>query len=315
METLVKHTEKKQGRPSTRLVWMVLMLVAAGGAALVAQAQGDARSGPGGEPVEVEPAMVQLPAVGEPAGVGAVEDLPVVQSTAQKPTTLSDNPLYKVSELFMFSPIINGLIAALSILGLVFFLFFMASINRRTFAPPRFVDEVVKLVIRGDYERAGDVCRRSRGVFAAPIVQRCVENNSQSHSVMLDMIDTEGRRQADIIWNRVSYLADISNVAPMLGLVGTVLGMIKAFYGLEHESGGIDAVVLSRGVGEAMSTTLFGLSVGILTLVFYSLTKARATRTLAEAEAAVHMIADHLKRDETGVDQGSAMNAGRPPLK
>jgi biopolymer transport protein ExbB len=210
---------------------------------------------------------------------------------------MTGNTIEKFGDLFMFSPVINGIIAGLSILGLMFFLYFMMSINRRTFAPTGFVDEVVKLVIRGDYERAGDVCRRARGVFAAGIVLRCVENHKQNHSVMLDMIDTEGRRQADIVWNRVSYLADISNIAPMLGLVGTVLGMIKAFYGLEHESGGIDAMVLSRGVGEAMATTLFGLSVGILMLVFYSLTKSRATRTLAEAEQAVHMIADHIKRD------------------
>lgn len=275
---------------------MVLMLVVAGGATLIAQAQNETRPGPGGEATPAAPSPAAPSTSAEPNATPTPEPV-----TSDGPITLSDNPLYKVGELFMFSPIINGIIAGLSILGLVFFLYFMASINRRTFAPPRFVDEVVKLVIRGDYERAGDVCRRSRGVFAASIVQRCVENNSQSHSVMLDMIDTEGRRQADIVWNRVSYLADISNVAPMLGLVGTVLGMIKAFYGLEHESGGIDAVVLSRGVGEAMSTTLFGLSVGILALVFYSLTKARATRTLAEAEQAVHMIADHLKRDDSAL--------------
>ena len=73
-------------------------------------------------------------------------------------------------------------------------------------------------------------------------------------------------------------------------------------------------MVLSRGVGEAMSTTLFGLSVGILTLVFYSLTKSRATRTLADAEQAVHMIADHIKQDEKP-SAVSAMHAGRPPLR
>ena len=67
-------------------------------------------------------------------------------------------------------------------------------------------------------------------------------------------------------------------------------------------------------VGEAMATTLFGLSVGILTLVFYSLTKARATKTLADAEQAVHMIADHIKRDEKP-SAVSALHAGRPPLR
>ncbi|MBX2853142.1 MAG: MotA/TolQ/ExbB proton channel family protein [Phycisphaeraceae bacterium] len=273
-------TEPNKNRTPLRLGLMVVLLACTIGATLMANAQSTDAPGDGTAVGSTEPA--------EPVSTA---------EPAEKPAGLADNPLYRFRDLFMFSPVINGIIAGLSVLGLVFFLYFMLSINRRTFAPPAFVDEVVKLVIRGDYERAGDVCRRARGVFAAGIVQRCVENHSQNHSVMLDMIDTEGRRQADIVWNRVSYLADISNIAPMLGLVGTVLGMIKAFYGLEHESGGIDAMVLSRGVGEAMATTLFGLSVGILTLVFYSLTKARATRTLAEAEQAVHMIADHIKRD------------------
>ncbi len=276
-----------------RLAVMLVLLITAVSVVFYTRAQ-TVRPGPGEGP---SPAQ-------QPPAEGATPVQPAEQGGANKPVELSDNTLYRMGELFMFSPIINGLIAGLSALGLIFFLFFMLSINRRTFAPPRFVDEVIKLVIRGDYERAGDVCRRSRGVFAAGIVQRCVENHNQNHSVMLDMIDTEGRRQADIIWNRVSYLADISNVAPMLGLLGTVLGMIKAFYGLEHESGGIDAVTLSRGVGEAMSTTLFGLTVGIFTLVLYSLVKSRATRTLAEAEQAVHMIADHLKRDDSAIPSG-----------
>lgn len=294
--TLIKPNKNRTG---LRLALMVVLLACAIGATLVVNAQSTDAPGEGATTQTAEPAA-------PPA--------PVAEADA-KPADLSDNPLYRFRDLFMFSPVINGIIAGLSVLGLLLFLYFMLSINRRTFAPPAFVDEVVKLVIRGDYERAGDVCRRARGVFAAGIVQRCVENQGQAHSVMLSMIDTEGRREADIVWNRVSYLADISNIAPMLGLVGTVLGMIKAFYGLEHESGGVDAMVLSRGVGEAMATTLFGLSVGIITLVFYSLTKSRATRTLADAEQAVHMIADHIKRDDGKGRSLAQLDAGRPPLR
>jgi len=286
-------TDRKTQR---RLGLMVLLLAVAIGATLVAQAQDNSDL-----PVREDDAPADTQTDAQPAEGADNADASGAADGDDKPAGLSEQPLARFRDLFMFSPVINGIIGGLSVLGLLFFLFFMASINRRTFAPPGFVDEVVKLIIRGDFERAADACRRSRGVFAAPIVQRCIENQSQGHSSMLGLIDTEGRRQADIIWNRVSYLADISNIAPMLGLVGTVLGMIKAFYGLEHESGGIDAVVLSRGVGEAMSTTLFGLSVGIFTLVLYSLVKARATRTLADAEQAVHMIVDHLKQDDAGV--------------
>ena len=200
-------------------------------------------------------------------------------------------------ELFMFSPVINGLILALSVIALMLFLYFMLTINTRAMVPPDFVEEVTKLVLKSRYEAAADLCRDNRRTLVATVVQRCVENAGKGHSVIMDMIDTEGRRRADIVWNRISYLADVSNVAPMLGLLGTVLGMIKAFFGLQREAATIDATILSQGVGQAMATTMFGLIVGIVALVFYSITKSRATRTLAEAEAAVHNIADHLKRE------------------
>ncbi len=157
------------------------------------------------------------------------------------------------------------------------------------------MNEVTNLVLVNRYEAAADACRRAKGVFIAPIILRCVENAGKSQSIILGMIDSEGRRLSDVIWNRISYLADISNVAPMLGLLGTVIGMLTAFFGLERESGTINAAVLSQGVGQAMATTMFGLMVGIGATVFYSIIKSRATNTLAEAETAVHSIADRIR--------------------
>ncbi len=210
------------------------------------------------------------------------------------PTT---GALPTLQQLFMFSPTINGILAGLSVLAVLMFLAFLLMINGRAMVPADLVDELTKLVVARKYEQAADLCRRNRRVFVASIVQRCVENPAKQHSVVIDMIDAEGRRRADVMWNRISYLADISNVAPMLGLLGTVLGMIKAFFTLEQQTGSVNAKVLSSGVGQAMATTMFGLVVGIGALVLYSIIKGRATRTLADAEAAVHAIADHVKRD------------------
>lgn len=268
---------------------MIAVLIAAAAATFSATGQGadgQPTDNPGGTSSQLQPPGGE--AGNTPADEAADEGL-------------SDQPLNRIGQLFFYAPVINGLIIGLSVLALAFFVMFMLTINNRAMAPPGMVDEVVKLVIRGDYERAADVCRRSRGVFVADIVQRCVENATQQHGVMLDMIDAEGRRQADILWNRVSYLADISNVAPMLGLLGTVLGMIDVFAELEITSGSITAQLLAGGVGKAMATTMFGLSVGILSVVLYSIVKSRATRSLADAEQAVHMIADHIKRDDTAL--------------
>lgn len=200
--------------------------------------------------------------------------------------------------LFGFSPVINGIIVGLSGIALMLFLYFLLTINGRAMVPADLVDEVTKLVVQGKQEAASDLCRAHRRVFIASIIQRCVENAGKGHSVIMNMIDAEGRRRADIVWNRISYLADVSNIAPMLGLLGTVLGMIKAFFLLEHQSGSADATALATGVGQAMSTTMFGLIVAILALAFYSVVKARATRVLSDAERAVHSIADHIKRGE-----------------
>lgn len=233
--------------------------------------------------------------------VGVIVATTGAQAPAPPPEQAIDaqtGALPTFEQLFMFSPYINGAIGVLSVIALALFLWYLLTINSRAMVPVDFVDELNKLVIRGKYEAAADLCRANRKIFVASVVQRCLDNVGKGHSVILDMIDTEGRRRADTIWNRISYLADVSNVAPMLGLLGTVLGMIKAFFLLQGQTASVNAMALSRGVGEAMSTTMFGLAVGIIALVFYSIVKSRVTRTLAEAEAAVHMIVDHVKRDD-----------------
>ena len=213
---------------------------------------------------------------------------------------LGELPSY--AQLFGYSPIINGIIVALSILVLLLFLYFVLTINTANMVPPSFIDDVTKLVIRQQHEEAAKLCRTHRHIFSASIIQRCVENAAKQHSVIMEMLDTEGRRRADIVWNRISYLADVSNVAPMLGLLGTVRGMIKAFFSLQGQTGSINSMALSASIGEAMATTLFGLAVAIMALFFYSLIKARVTRALADVEQVVHSIADHIKRDDGGGD-------------
>lgn len=208
----------------------------------------------------------------------------------------STGQLAKLAELFATSPIINGLIVALSVIALMLFLYFLLSIRTSALAPAALVDDLTKLILAGRYEDAAAVCRNERRVFVATVIQRCLENAGKQHSVIMDMIDTEGRRRADVIWNRISYLADISNVAPMLGLFGTVVGMIGAFFVLPTQSMSVSSRLLTQYIGQAMSTTMFGLIVAMLALVFYSIVKARTTRTLAEVEQIVHSLADHIKR-------------------
>ena len=203
-----------------------------------------------------------------------------------------------IVELFQTSPIINGIILALSVFAILFFLFFVATINTGMLAPQRFVDDVNKLVLAKKFDEAAHFCRTHQKIFIASIIQRCVENAGKDHSVIMDMVDSEGKRRSDILWNRISYLADIANVAPMLGLLGTVLGMIKAFFAMKFESLSASSSALSTSIGQAMATTMFGLIVAILATFCYSIVKSRLTRSLASAEEVVHSLADHMKRGD-----------------
>jgi len=114
----------------------------------------------------------------------------------------------------------------------------------------------------------------------------------------MSMVDSEGKRRADILWNRISYLADVANVAPMLGLLGTVLGMINAFFAVGFENLSAESRHLTNAIGAAMATTMFGLGVAILATFFYSIVRSRLTRGLADAEEVVHSLADHMKRGD-----------------
>lgn len=97
----------------------------------------------------------------------------------------------------------------------------------------------------------------------------------------------EGSRLAEELYSAVDWLADIAAVAPLVGLLGTVLGMFQAFGGLASDvSAAAKPVVLAQGVSQAIVTTIFGLVVAIPALVLHAFYRRRAARLVAALEVA-----------------------------
>ncbi len=226
----------------------------------------------------------------------AATTTPAPATPTAPPTRLDALP--SLVELYQTSPLINGIIIALSIVALLLFIYFLLTINHNAIVPAAFLDDVMKMVLDRDYKQAVEFCRHHRTIFISTVIQRCVENVGRDHSVLMTIVDTEGKRRADILWNRISYLADISNVTPMLGLLGTIVGMMGAFFGLDQSTIDMRSKFISSNIAGAMGTTFFGLVVAIAALVFHSIIKGRLTRVLSEAEQAVHAVTDHIKRGE-----------------
>jgi biopolymer transport protein ExbB/TolQ len=97
---------------------------------------------------------------------------------------------------------------------------------------------------------------------------------------------------------RVGSLATVGNISTMLGLLGTVYGLIIAFSGLSDTSGGERAASLSEGISTAMSTTGAGLAVGIFALVLHSMLDARSRGQLESIERAASRIAVRIRRSQ-----------------
>jgi biopolymer transport protein ExbB len=134
------------------------------------------------------------------------------------------------------------------------------------------------------------------GESIARVVQKMLEfttkNPGADFAQVREIAETEGTRVASNINNKVTYLADIGMLAPLIGLLGTVIGIVRSFSALGADVGSARYAQLSRGVSEALINTAGGLAIGIPALIFYAFFRGRAQRLISDLESAVtHVLA------------------------
>ena len=107
-------------------------------------------------------------------------------------------------------------------------------------------------------------------------------------------IENEGKLEVANLEKRVSLVATVSSLGPMIGFLGTVTGMITAFQDMAHAGNNIDIQLLSTGIYEAMVTTVGGLIVGIITYFLYNLLVTRINKVVFELEVRANEFMDLL---------------------
>jgi biopolymer transport protein ExbB len=166
---------------------------------------------------------------------------------------------------------------------------------RRTRVLPHAIIEVVEAVgPRADVGLATEVCRRNPGVFS-DVMRSGLENSGEPWEVMRDAVLDTGRQETMRLERHLVWLLTIAQAAPLLGLLGTVLGMIKVFASISISGLG-DPQALSEGISEAMITTAVGLGIGIPTLVAYNVLSAKAEALISEIEAHASRLVARLRR-------------------
>jgi biopolymer transport protein ExbB len=187
-------------------------------------------------------------------------------------------------------------LALLSVVAVVMILLFMLTIRRNAVVSDRFMDTAEAMIRKRDYLGLIAYCHRHNQSMARITMKAldfATKNPGTAFSEVREVAQAEGSRQASILNQRITYLADVGSIAPMVGLLGTVIGMIKSFMQISRGNfEGVHQIQLSSGVSEALITTASGLIIGIPALIFYSFFRGRVQLYVAEMEAAAtHLLA------------------------
>jgi len=156
--------------------------------------------------------------------------------------------------------------------------------------PPKLLEQVV-----GVYQRQGMspevVERLSRDSPLGAVLAAGLRNLKSSRYVMKEAIEEAGRAQAHDLERFLTTLGTIATAAPLLGLFGTVIGMIEIF-GAASPSGGTNPQQLAHGISIALYNTAFGIAIGIAALIFYRHFRARVDTFVVEMEQRASKLVD-----------------------
>lgn len=183
-------------------------------------------------------------------------------------------------DLLLAGGFVGWLIMGLSVAGLALIIEHVLSIRRETLCPPGLVKDLKNLLQEDNVEAALTLCKADKG-FLGAVMGAALEKAAGGPEEMKAAMAEVGEEEAFKLNMKISYLSLIGNVAPMLGLLGTVTGMIKSFGTIEREANPTPAL-LAKGVYEALVTTAQGLFVAIPILAVYFFYKNRVTKLVIE---------------------------------
>ncbi len=184
-------------------------------------------------------------------------------------------------------------IALGSVTGLAILFERLYSLRRSVIIPDKLDKTIHGLVDRGDVERAAAACAKSATPMAR-ILGTCIRYRTLTRTEIKETLEDVGRREVAGMNRFVGTLGAIASVSPLLGLLGTVTGMIQAFRQVVSSSarGAIDPTSLANGIWEALITTAAGLSVAILAFVAYRFLVSRADQLAMEMETSALKLLD-----------------------
>ncbi len=209
----------------------------------------------------------------------AVVNLPV--DSLQAAPAASDNSFLLnslVESSYVMVPII-----LLSFVAIYIFVERMLTLRRTRMDPELITERIRDYVQSGDIVGARSYCAQQSTPITR-ILKQGLERLGRPIAEIQEAVHSAGKYEAFELSKRIDLLATIAGVAPMLGFLGTVTGMIKAFKEIQSLQGNVNPSVLAGGIWEALISTAAGLIVGILAVFFYNFVLGKINRAVHNME-------------------------------
>ena len=197
-------------------------------------------------------------------------------------------------EIFLKGGYVMWLILACSVLGLSVVIDRFIVLRKAKINVPAFMIRLRGLIKKKDISRAVSVCMEEKSPIAN-IVRRGLKKYKYGHDRVKDAIENAGKQEISILEKGLSILATVAGIAPLLGFLGTVTGMITAFMTIEDLAGSANLSDLAGGIWEALITTAFGLIVGIFALAFYNYFLSKVKRLVGDMETVANDVVDTIQ--------------------
>ncbi|MDD3011521.1 MAG: MotA/TolQ/ExbB proton channel family protein [Bacteroidales bacterium] len=179
---------------------------------------------------------------------------------------------------------IMAILGIMSLLAVYIFIERYLMIKRASKEDKNFMNNIRDYMHNGRLEAAMDLCKNTN----TPIARMIQKGLSRLGKPLTDInaaIENVGNLEVARLEKNVGTLATVASVSPMIGFLGTVIGMVKAFYDMSMAGNNIDIGLLSSGIYQAMVTTIGGLIVGIIGYILYNILVARIEKMVFILEA------------------------------
>ncbi len=186
----------------------------------------------------------------------------------------------------------------LSVIAVYIFIERFITIRKAGRIDASFMDQIQNYMIRGDISGAADLCARTDTPISR-MVEKGIKRIGKPLRSIEVAIENEGKIELLRLENRLATLATIAGAAPMIGFLGTVTGMINAFYKISTAGVNVDPSMLAGGIYQALITTAVGLTIGIIAFIGYNLLVSQVEKVVYKMEYATIQFIDFLQEPAT----------------